>query len=234
MIGTVGQRFGSLVLLSRADGRRWSCRCDCGRVETYRWAALRSEGTSAVRRCTMCDSQCCQTCGAVMPRGKARYCSQACRKRALGLRQAEYYRRQIQSPVFRAQRQRQIHARRKNLTDEQRERRRAQNRSWLTRLSPEQMDAIRHYKRLWYSVNAGRISTKRRLARLTMSPEQRADLSSYMRSWYREKLERLKQDPQAFDAYRRRRRLMHSEWKTSIALDMMGADVSRLTTIFDE
>lgn len=42
----VHERFGRLVVLSRAqndhDGSRWNCRCDCGRDHTVRGSSLRN------------------------------------------------------------------------------------------------------------------------------------------------------------------------------------------------
>ena len=232
--GKAGLRLGSLVLLSRASGGRWWCKCDCGRVEKYRWIALRSEGTSSIRLCTTCDVQPCRTCGTDIPRGKRRYCSETCRKQALGVRQAIYYQSRMQVPAYRKKQQEQRRARRRNITQEQREHQRAVKRSWIAGLTPDQLEAIRQQRRLWYDVNADRVSARRRVARLSLTPEQRASAGIYMRSWYREKLERLQQDPQAFKAYRIHRQALCRERRASIMREAMAADLSRLEAMLDQ
>ena len=234
MAGEVGRRLGNLVLICPDEGRKWKCQCDCGRVESYRWSFLRPGAPSSVRQCKVCDAQPCRSCSSSIPRGKTKYCSDACRRKALGLRQAEYYRSRMQVPEQRHKRRLQVQARRKNMTEEQRERRRAQNRSWFARLTSEQRSVIRDYQREWYLDSADRLAAKRRNIRLAMTSEQQAALAAYMRQWYRERLDELRQDPDALKAYHLRRRLALRRWRNSSALGAMVADVTKLSELAND
>ncbi len=228
MTVAAGQRLGDLLLLSRVDGRRWRCLCSCGRIETYRWSALRSDLPNPVKRCTVCDSRPCRTCSAPVPRSKTRYCSVQCRTKAEGLRQAEYYRQRMRVPALRERRQREVKARRLLWTDEQRKRRRAQNRSWFSRLSPAKRDAVREYRRRWYLAERERLSSKRRTARLSMTPEQRADLANYMHCWYQQRADEMQNNAESLKANRRRRQIAMRRWSSSVASENMAADVRQL------
>lgn len=40
IINLTGKRFGRLVVFERIDGRRWSCRCDCGSTKPILGSSL--------------------------------------------------------------------------------------------------------------------------------------------------------------------------------------------------
>ena len=233
MPGIQDQHVGDLVLLGRR-GRSWVCLCACGRIECYRWEALDPDGPRAIQRCTTCDPQECRTCKLAIPRGKMKYCSVACNKRALGLRQAQYYTRRMLNPEEREKRRQQVRRRRENMTSDQRERRRAQNRAALARLSPEGRAALHECQRAWYTRNYDEIRKKRQAARLKLTSEQRLELAAYLQRWYRERIEDLKQDPASYQAYLREKQIAARRRRTWEASNEMLSELVCISEMPDE
>ena len=226
----LGSRIGRLTLIGKT-GRKWLCRCDCGRVEARRVLSAAEPDVASTQACGVCSAPSCLECGHPVLRKRARYCSVECLKTVTGRRQADYYRRRATDPAFMKQRQERRSERRARMGPDQIEARRAQNRAYLSNRSEESRIASAANQRRWYLRNAERIRIERNAARAALTDEHRAARKAYMNLWYERRLEYFKQNPRAEKEWRVRKAVALRLWAMRRDQEEMISDMKRLMEV---